>query len=130
MIVVACFGVPALYILLAMVDAPVLPGPLAAATSRALGRTGIVLAGLAPGAALFMVTSTSDAAVRMVAVVGLTIGGGVGLRALVRELGEAATTSRSTRYASLGIAGAFTAFAVALAMRLWESFLPVLGGGA
>ena len=52
---VGALGLPSLFVLLALVDAPVSPGALLAAGARGLASAGFVLAGLAPSAALLAV---------------------------------------------------------------------------
>jgi hypothetical protein len=79
----ACaFGLPALYIALGMVDAPLAPRRLFAAAARAMASAGLVLAGIAPVAALYVVSSGDREGAAMAAVLGLATGSLAGLRAL------------------------------------------------
>lgn len=122
-------GVPALYIFLALVDAPVAPGAMAAAATRATASAGLVLAGLAPAAALFVVTSERPGAAALAASVGLALGGAFGLGNVVSDLRKAIADARvTTRFTSDLAFGAFGLFAIVVALRVWASLLPVLGG--
>jgi hypothetical protein len=122
-------GIPALYIFLALVDAPVAPSAMAAAATRATATAGLVLAGLAPAAALFVVTSERPGAAALAASVGLAVGGAFGLGNVVSELRKSVEDARaSTRFAADLAFGVFGLFAVVVALRVWMSLLPVLGG--
>lgn len=132
MIAVACVGVPALTIVLTLFDAPLDPPRALSATARAAAATGLVLGGLAPASALFVVTSGADATAALMGLLGLAVGGAVGVCILLRDLGAVlqregglAGVSRST--AALVV---FAAFAVVLALRVWWGMLPILKGGA
>jgi hypothetical protein len=122
-------GVPALYIVLALFDAPIEAPRVASAASRACAAAGLVLAGLAPAAALFVVSSERPGAAAFAAAAGLATGGAIGLARLVRELHDALGRARIDirSIASLAFAG-FGVFAVALSFRVWWALLPVLGG--
>jgi len=130
LLAVAALGVPALYIALALVDAPIEPPRAIRAASRATAQSGLVLAGLAPAAALFVVTSDLPRTAAMAGVVGLVVGGAIGLRLLLGELHRALKEANvSIRLAGgLGFVG-FGVFAIALSARIWTAALPVLGGG-
>jgi hypothetical protein len=122
-------GVPALSIVLALVDAPIALPAIGAATSRATATGGLVLAGLAPAAALFVVTSERGGAAALAAGVGLAVGGAFGLGTVVSDLRKAIADARpGTRLAAdLALAG-FGLFAIVVSLRVWASLLPVLGG--
>jgi hypothetical protein len=122
-------GVPALFIFLALIDAPIAPPTIAAATSRAAASGGLVLAGLAPAAALFVVTSERAGAAALAGGVGLALGGAFAFGSVVAELRKAvAHAAATTRLAAdLAFAG-FGLFAVMVALRVWVALLPVLGG--
>lgn len=127
---VGVLGVPSLYVLLALVDAPVTPSAMVAAAARALGSAGFVLAGLAPSAALLAVTIESPSAVAFVSRAGLTLAGGIGLyrlRCAVLDLLRELPATRRLRYSALLFG--FCLFAMALAARVWFS-LPILQGAA
>jgi hypothetical protein len=134
MIAVACLGVPALTILLTLFNAPLAPPRALSAASRAAAASGLVLGGLAPAAALFVVTSESATTAAIMGLLGLAVGGLIGLRVLLRDLKAALenTTEENlmTRAASGFVLVGFAAFAVLLALRVWWSSLPILKGGA
>lgn len=130
LLAIAALGIPALYIGLALFDAPLAPARLISATARSSARTGLVLAGLAPAAALFVVTTSDSTGAAVAAAIGLLIAGVLGLHGLVAELFLAldkapATTRVASRLALVG----FGAFAVALTLRLWLPAVMHLGGG-
>ena len=123
-------GIPALYIFLALVDAPVALASIAAAATRATATAGLVLAGLAPAAALFVVSSERPGAAALAAGVGLAVGGAFGLGNVVSDLHKALADARPTTRVAADLAfGGFGLFAVIVALRVWVSLLPVLGGG-
>ncbi len=127
---VGVLGVPSLYVLMALADAPVTPSAMIATASRALGGAGFVLAGLAPSAALLAVTIESPSAVAFVSRAGLTLAGGIGLyrlRSGVLELLQDLPRARRFRYGVLLFG--FCVFAMALAARVWFA-LPILQGAA
>ena len=126
---VALLGAPSLHIILALFDAPVKPLETLAATARALATTGIVLAGTAPAAALFVVTSEEVGAARATAIVGLCVAGGLGLRRWFRDMrGALAPADSATRHVALLVLVGFVVFAVVLAARVWAHTLPLFGG--
>ncbi len=128
-VAVAAVGVPALYIALGLLDAPIDHARIASASARAAARTGLVLAGLAPAAALFVVTSAAPGSAALAASAGLFVAGLIGLRSLRAEVSAAleAAPARMRLLAALTTTG-FSLFAVALAARIWTSALPLLGG--
>ncbi len=130
LLAVAALGVPALYIALALFDAPIEPPRAITAASRATAQAGLVLAGLAPAAALFVVSSDLPRTAAVAGMAGLILGGAIGLRLLLGELRRALREAKVALQltAALGFVG-FGVFAVALAARIWTAALPVLGGG-
>lgn len=130
---VGALGVPSFAIVLALMNAPVDGARLSAVTSRAAATTGLVLAGLAPAAALFALTSSTHDAAALTALLGLFVGGALGLAHLLvglrRELSDA---DSATRLLGTFVSGGFGIFAIALAARVWSSALPALAltGGA
>lgn len=125
-VAVAVLGVPALYIVLALQDAPVDPRQVLGAVSRAAASSGIALAGLAPVAGLFMVTSASGLEAVLAAGAGLLVGGGVGLVRLLRELGRVAQPRGRAQPAGVTFAlTGFGFFAVLLAARVWLTTLSI-----
>lgn len=122
-------GVPALFIFLALLDAPIKPSTIAAATSRAAASGGLVLAGLAPAAALFVVTSERAGAAALAGGVGLAVGGAFAFGSVVSELRRSlAQAAATTRLAADLAFGGFGLFAVMVALRVWITLLPVLRG--
>lgn len=129
LLAVAALGVPALYIALALFDAPIEPPRAISAASRATAQAGLVLAGLAPAAALFVVSSDLPRTAAAAGIAGLVVGGSIGLRLLLGELRRALREAKVALQltAALGFIG-FGVFAVALAARIWTAALPLLGG--
>ncbi|KYF65011.1 hypothetical protein [Sorangium cellulosum] len=131
-VAVAGLGVPALLIVLTLFNAPLDPPRALSATARAAAATGLVLGGLAPAAALFVVTSGSDLTAALLGLLGLAVGGVLGVHVLLRDLRAALRGNGSLALlaghgaALLGFAG----FAVALALRVWWATLPILKAGA
>lgn len=126
---VALLGAPSLHIILALFDAPVKPLETLAATARAAATAGLVLAGTAPAAALFVVTSEEIGAARASAMVGLAVAGLLGLRRWFRDMRTAVTPADSaTRHATVLVLAGFVVFAVVLASRVWAHTLPLFGG--
>ncbi|AUX44298.1 uncharacterized protein SOCE26_057620 [Sorangium cellulosum] len=132
MVAVACLGVPALTIVLTLFNAPLDPPRALSATARAAAATGLALGGLAPAAALFVVTSETRATAAIMALLGLAAGGAIGLRVLLRDL--KAALGRDGNVLGRAASGAaflgFAAFAVALSLRVWLDALPLFNGGA
>ena len=127
---VGVLGVPALFVLLALVNAPVSPSALLATAARSLASAGFVLAGLAPSAALLAVTIDSPDAAAFVTRAGLTLAGGIGLFQLtssVRAMFAALPPEQRLRCNALLFG--FSLFAIMLAARVWYA-LPILQGAA
>lgn len=131
MVAVGCLGVPALTIVLTLFNAPISPSRALSAASRSAAATGLVFGGLAPAAALFVVTSESRGTAAFMALLGLFIGGVFGIRVLLRDLksameGESDLINKTLSTISLAC---FALFAVAMALRVWWGSLPLLKGG-
>jgi len=125
---VAVLGIPALFVLLALIDAPVSPSGMLSVGARSLASAGFVLAGLAPSAALLAVTIESSEAAAFVTRAGLCLAGGIGfyqllssVRAMLEELPPEA------RLKSDALLCGFSLFAIMLAARVWYA-LPILKG--
>jgi hypothetical protein len=130
-IVAVCgLAVPALAIVLALVDASVDAFGLARATSRAAAAAGLLLAGLAPGAALFALTVEDAITVTLVGAGGLVLGGVLGMRSFVRALTPQLDGSdeRARRLATVAVP-LFLVFAAILGARIWWVMLPIVRGG-
>ncbi|HEY3254645.1 MAG TPA: hypothetical protein VGJ91_11880 [Polyangiaceae bacterium] len=127
---VGVLGIPALFVLLALVNAPVSPGAMLSAGARSLASAGFVLAGLAPSAALLAVTIESPEAAAFVTRAGLTLAGGIGLFQLTSAvcvmLKDLPAQPRLKCHALLC---GFCLFAIMLAARVWYT-LPILQGAA
>jgi hypothetical protein len=130
-VAVGALAVPALAIVLALANAPLAPLDLARATGRATAKAGLLLAGLAPGAALFVVTVEDAITVTLVGFGALVLAGAVAARSFLSDLtpalAKASPGQRSVVHVSLW---AFLAFAGALALRVWWLALPMLTSGA
>lgn len=119
-VVVALLGGPAAFILLTHAGANVTAAALAAVFGRAVASCGLVLAGLAPTAALLVLSVETSWAAALSGLLGLLIGGGVGMAELVRAMNDelgAATLAR--KLVVLGLA----TFAVLVAGRVWTAVL-------
>jgi hypothetical protein len=130
LLAVGVLGMPALFVLLALVNAPVSPAAMFSAGARSLASAGFVLAGLAPSAALLAVTIESPDAAAFVTRAGLALAGGIGLfqlthsvRAMLRDLPPA------PRFTCNALLFGFSLFAIMLAARVWYT-LPILQGAA
>lgn len=124
-------GLPALYIVLALFDAPLHVADVLASAARTVAVTGLVLAGVAPSVLLFVVTSDRPGGAAVAAGAGLLLAGAVGLRQLYQGLAAAmigASPSALVRWvAGIAFAG-FGVFAVVLSSRAAGALLPVFGG--
>jgi hypothetical protein len=122
----SAFGLPALYIALGMVDAPLAPRRLFAAASRATASAGLVLAGLAPVAALYVVSSDSRNGAALAAASGLFVGSLAGLRTLWRDVAaEVYASEIRVKAVAIGALLGFAVFAAAVGCRVWMH-LPLL----
>jgi hypothetical protein len=128
---VTLVAVPALFIILTLFDAPIEPRRLAAVAVRAFATFGIVLAGLAPAVALFVVTSGADVTAKFVVFAGLAIAGGLALRSLMAGLwAQLADVDTATSLLARGVLSGFLVLSVMLAARVWVFALPILGGAS
>ncbi len=126
---VGLVGLPSLYIVLALFDAPLSTRRAAGAAVRGIASSGLVLAGLAPLAALYVVTSASSEAAAIAGTFGLVLGGLLGLRHLVTTLRDALVEADSaTRLMATVAQLGFGLFAVLLGWRIWSGLLPLVGG--
>ena len=131
LLAVGALGVPALYIAMLVFDAPVAPLDVARAASRASAKTGLVLAGLAPVAALYVVSSDSPDVAAMAAMMGLFAASILGLGTFLRDVGALSSQVPAARKTLLGFAiTGFAIFATALCLRVWLFGLPLLGGAS
>lgn len=130
LVAVAVLGVPALYIALLVFDAPAEPLTIARAGSRAIAKAGLVLAGLAPAAALYVISSDADAVASLAGAAGLSAAGVLGLGTFLGDLGGLRAAVPTARRSMVGLAFVgFAIFSVVLAARVWLG-LGVLGGAS
>lgn len=131
LLAVCTLGLPALFIVLSLFDAPLSPIKAAGAAARGCASAGLVLAGLAPLAALYVVGSDTAAGAALAGGLGLGLGGLLGLRHLVATMREALARSDSaTRLLAGGAQVAFALFAIVLGWRIWVALLPLIGGAS
>lgn len=131
LVAVTLLGLPALYIVLALFDAPLSLHRAGSAAARGIASAGIVLAGLAPLAALYVVTSSSEGGAAVAGAMGLMVGGTLGLRHLASTLSAALREADSATRTVAGLAQlGFILFAALLAWRVWGALLPLLGGAS
>jgi len=130
LLAVGVLGMPSLFVLLALVNAPVSPSAMLSAGARSLASTGFVLAGLAPSAALLAVTIESPDAAAFVTRAGLTLAGGIGLFQLTSAVSAMlAQLPPQSRLKCNALLFGFSLFAIMLAARVWYA-LPILKGAA
>ena len=129
LIVVAAVAAPALFVRLALLDAPLRPPLMVAAVAESTFAAGLVLAGLAPAAAMLVVSIESAEAAAWMSGLGLWLAGAIGLFNLFSALGAglAGATLRLRSRAFVAIA-IFAVLACALSARAWGAWLPVLRG--
>jgi hypothetical protein len=126
-VAVAAVAVPAFAIVLALANAPLDLTDLAQATSRAAMRAGLLLAGLAPGAALLVVTCEDAITVSIAGFGALYLAGAIAAHSFARELGPRFAAAPTTTRVILGAAlPTFLVFAAVLAARVWWLALPML----
>jgi len=126
---VASLGVPALFIVLTLFDAPLDPPAAVRAAARGAATTGLVLGGLSPAMALFVTTESSRFGAAFSAGLGLILAGVFGLRAFLVALGAPlGRASAGVRTISGFALAGFAIFATALSARVWWSTLPIFGG--
>lgn len=131
LVVVATVAAPSLFVRLALIDAPLRAAHMVAAISRGTFATGLVLAGLAPAAAMLVVSIESARAAAWMSGLGLWLGGAIGLVNVFGSLGGALAGAegnlRSRAWTAVTI---FALLAAALAARAWYAWLPLLRGAA
>lgn len=128
---VGALGVPALLIVLTVFDASLSPRAALRAVSVATVRGGLLLAGIAPAVALYVTSSEAGWVAAACGVAGLFVGGAVGLASFTHEIGRTAADEDDGKKVVLGLSFAgFGVFAILLALRVWWSTLPLLGGAS
>jgi hypothetical protein len=129
LLVVAGVTAPALFVRLALLDAPLRPSRMLAAVAQGCFSAGLVLAGLAPAAAMLVVSIESNAAAAWMSNLGLCLGGGIGLfslcAALRTSLAAGSWHLRGRAFISVAV---FVILSCLLSARVWGAWLPLLGG--
>ena len=126
-VAVGALAAPALGILLALANAPLDALDLARATSRAAAKAGLLLAGVAPAAALFVVTVEDAITVTIVGFGALILAGVVAARSFQHDLEPMVAKTPGAQRAVVRVAiWAFLAFSGTLAIRVWCMALPML----
>ena len=127
LLLVALLGTPSMFVFLSLCKATIDARSLASTAARGLASAGLLLAGLAPAALLFVVSSETPHAAQGAVALGLFLAGGVALsRTTLSILREAAGGTFGSLVGGATVALGFAGFAVALAMRVWSSVLPIL----
>ncbi|MBX3184750.1 MAG: hypothetical protein KIT72_04900 [Polyangiaceae bacterium] len=128
---VVLLGAPSVFVFLSICRAELDAPKLAELVSRAVESAGLSLAGLAPAALLFVLTSDADSAAAYAAGTGLSIAGGVALVRLVGGLIQQASKGSAGSIAgALFVSAGFSVFACLLAARAWSRLLPIFGGAS
>lgn len=126
---VALVAAPSLFVRLALIDAPLRPAQMLAAVAQGAFTTGLVLAGLAPAAAMLVVSIESAPAAAWVSGLGLWLAGAIGLfnlcAALKQGLAGADLRMQSRAFFALAV---FALLSCALSARVWCAWLPLLRG--
>lgn len=122
---------PSLTVLLSLLDAPVTPITMLRAVTRAVTSAGFVLAGLAPSAAVLVVTIESqDIAIAVARGFGF-IAGSIGLVALLAGVRALVSEARSAVvWRTQALLMSYSMFAVLLGCRLFALLVPMIGGAS
>jgi hypothetical protein len=129
LIAVAAVAVPSLAIALALANVPVDARALGRATSRAVAKAGLVLAGLAPAALLYTVTVEDGITVTIVGFGSLLLAGAIAVASFRKDLeGPMREAPARTMAMQVFAIPAFVIFAATLALRVWFLTFPILAG--
>jgi hypothetical protein len=124
---VAAVAVPAFAIVLALANAPVDVMDLARATTRGALRGALLLAGIAPGAAMLAVTCEDAITVSVMGFGGLMFAGALAASSFRSDLRPQLAAAPARTRAVLAVAmPCFVVFAAVLAARVWWLALPAL----
>ncbi|HEY6460029.1 MAG TPA: hypothetical protein VIY73_07745 [Polyangiaceae bacterium] len=124
---VAAVAIPAFAIVLALANAPLAGMHLSQATARGVVRAGLFLAGVAPAAALLVVTVEDALTVDVLGFGALAFAGWIAASSFARDLRPSLARAPAATRAALTVAlPAFLLFASVLAIRVWWLALPVL----
>lgn len=131
LLLVVLAAAPSMFVFLSICRTPIDARAIASTTARGLGSAGLLLAGLAPAAALFVVSSETPRAAAGAVTLGLMLGGGVALGRATWEIFRSSVVARAgSILGGMGVAVGFATFSVVLAMRVWNAVLPILGGAS
>jgi hypothetical protein len=138
LLVVVLAAAPSLFVFLSICRAQIDARALAGTGARGIGSAGLLLAGLAPAAALFVVSSETPKAAAGAVLAGLVLGGGVALGRATWEVFQTAVKTPAgavrghamSMLGGTGVAVGFAVFSVVLAIRIWSTVLPILGGAS
>ena len=129
MVAVAVLGAPAFTIALSLADSPVDVRSVTHATVKALSTAGLVLAGLAPAAALYVVMADGAGAAAVMPFGGLLLAGWLGLRSFLVSVRDSLSgAALHQKLLGFAVASMFALFAIVLALRVWFRTLALLGG--
>jgi hypothetical protein len=121
---------PSLTVLLALLDAPVTPLMMLRAVSRAVASAAIVLAGLAPAAAVLVVTIESSA-IATAAACGAGLAGALGIVGLFSGVKSLiARASVKVVWKAEALLLGYSLFVMLLGARLFSLLLPMIGGAS
>jgi hypothetical protein len=127
---ILAFGVPALYIVLALIDAPLGALDVARAAGRGTAALGTCLVGLGPLTALFIVSSQTRMWGAFIGLCAMIFAGLVGVGhfhvVLRQQLSGAPSAKRSAAMLAVTLFGVLATLAAA---RIWIGELPIFGGG-
>lgn len=124
------FAVPALYIVVALFDAPVDAVGMARCAGRGTAALGMVLAGLAPLTALYAVSTEDRVWAGLAGIAALLLAGLVAVGQFRGALFEATREASLSARNALNLATlAFGALVAVAAARIWWSCVPTFGGG-
>jgi hypothetical protein len=128
LILVLLVGIPALIIGLALVDSPVRATHVVEAAVASIAAAGLLLAGLAPATAFFVITTFDADAATVVSGLVLSASGILSLRLLLRVIETRLDLSGTKSWRTMALCGGFCLFAFLFVARVWSSTLPVFGG--
>ncbi len=123
---IGLLGVPPLYVLLTLFEAPISLSELASGFGRALASVGGVLGGLAPAVAWLGVTIESQEVAAFAARSGLAMACAIGGAPLLLRVFERLGGTALKLKGGLLLCG-FALFAGAVSARTWQALLPILG---
>jgi hypothetical protein len=131
LLVLGAVLMPSLTVLLSLLDAPVTPITMLRAVTRAVSSAGFVLAGLAPSAAVLVVTIDSPGIATAVARGFGFIAGSIGLVALLAGVRALVSEAKSAViWKTQALLMGYSMFAILLGCRLFALLVPMIGGAS